>query len=169
MSARDDILRFKHDIHAMQKNYAISPTILADALFENYVEYAKENWDYAAHAGGLKFETLLTGTGHQTVACGTLKSALKTMFKEDLGREDAIDASLNERFISKPDLHCFDEKVTGNMRNRGSWNFNSGCCFSSHHFVQCCDQLEAEQAFQVTPLMVSSGSRISERYAGRTN
>lgn len=137
MSAREDVLHFKHDIHAMQKDSAISPAVLADALFENYLGYASANWDYAAQPGGLRADTLLSGTGHKAVACGTLRDALKTMFREDLGRPDVKDADLNENFISKPDLHCFDSKVRGNLGNRGSGTFNLGCHFSSHYFLAC--------------------------------
>ncbi|GDX53270.1 hypothetical protein LBMAG27_23170 [Bacteroidota bacterium] len=49
----------------------------------------------------------------------------------------AADANLYDRFISKPNYKCFDTKVVGNMANPGSTNFNLGCFFSGHFFVEC--------------------------------
>jgi hypothetical protein len=43
MTAREIILNVTHPLPEMQKNSAgISPTVLADALFENFVLYAKK-------------------------------------------------------------------------------------------------------------------------------
>jgi hypothetical protein len=139
MSARENILQFKHDIRAMQKESALSRMVLADALFENFVDYAVANWDYGASSGGLTADVLLSGTGRKTVACGTLREALKKMFRDDLNRQDVADADLGH-FISKPDLHCFDPKVKGNLGNRGSGMFNLGCLFSGHWFLACGDK-----------------------------
>jgi hypothetical protein len=133
MSARDDILTIKNDIPALKGT--ADPTDLADKLFENFVLYASANWDYAAQPGGLTVDTLLGGTGSRAVACGTLREALKRMFQEDLGRNEAKSENINDNFISKSTLHCFDPKVTGNLGNRGTALYDLGCHFSSHFFV----------------------------------
>lgn len=135
MTARADILTFKHDIPKLKAEAAIART-LADKLFENFVAYAAANWDYAAQPGGQTADSALSGTGRKALACGTIREALKKMFREDIGCADAKNADLNEYFITKPDLKCFDPKVKGNLGNRGSATFNLGCHFSSHFFLE---------------------------------
>jgi hypothetical protein len=137
MTAREIILNVTHPLTEMQKNSAgISPTVLADALFENFVLYAKKNWDYSATAPGLKGQLLLETSGRNAPACGTLREALLILLRDELGLE-AKPCDINERFISKPDLRCFDSKVKGNLGNLGGPTYDLGCHFSAHYFVEC--------------------------------
>ena len=123
-SARESILCFKHDIPAMQKDGGLSKMLLADALFENFVEYASANWDYIAEASNLSADALLASADHNRVDCAKLREALKKMFEQDLGLEGVSNATLDSsnkcgHFITKPDFHCFDPKVNGNVGNQG--------------------------------------------------
>jgi len=136
-SARESILCFKHNIPAMQKNSSISKMLLADALFENFVEYASANWDYITEASNLSADALLASADHNRVDCAKLRGALKKMFEEDLGLDGVSNANLDSsnkcgHFITKPDIHCFDSKVRGNVGNQGSGAFNLGCFFTTH-------------------------------------
>jgi len=140
-SARESILCFKHDIPAMQKNSSISKMLLADALFENFVEYASANWDYITEASNLSADALLASADHNRVDCAKLREALKKMFEEDLGLDGVSNANLDSsnkcgHFITKPDFHCFDSKVRGNVGNQGSGAFNLGCFFTTHYFLK---------------------------------
>jgi len=139
-SARESILCFKHDIPAMQKDGGLSKMLLADALFENFVEYASANWDYIAEASNLSADALLASADHNRVDCAKLREALKKMFEQDLGLEGVSNATLDSsnkcgHFITKPDFHCFDPKVNGNVGNQGG-PFNLGCFFTTHYFLK---------------------------------
>ena len=137
MSARQDILDGK---------YKTSPSGVAAAraaggagamadLFAGFVGYASAHWSYAAQSGAQKAPDLLDGEGTKMVACGTLREALKIIMRDDL-KLTARNADINERFLTKPSLQCFDAKVKGNVGNHGSATFDLACHFSTHYFVE---------------------------------
>jgi hypothetical protein len=134
MSARQEILRNGHDIAALKGKVPASQ--LVDKLFENVVDYASQNWDYAAQPGAQSAEDLLAGTGRKSVACATLRTALKLMIKEDVGDAAVESTDLNDYFVTKLGLKCFDPKVHGNIGNHGSNVYNLGCHFSTHYFLK---------------------------------
>jgi len=104
-------------------------------LFRNFVGYASANWKYSAQSGAQTAKNLLDGIGKKSVACGTLREAFKIMVREDL-KLTAKNADINERFLAKPHLRCFDPLVKGNVGNYGKETFNLACLFTSHYFVQ---------------------------------
>ena len=132
MSAQSEILQNKHDILKLKE--AGGNADLVGLLFENFLLYAVENWNYAANAGKQTARDLLDGSGGKTVACGTLRDALKILVREQLKLE-ASDVR-QPRFISRQNLKCFDNRVTGNMGNPGSNDFSLGCYWSEHFFLE---------------------------------
>ena len=132
MSAQAEILANKHDI--LKEKGSVPDAVLVEHLFENFLQYASANWTYSATSGKQTAPDLLAGSGAKTVACGTLREALKILIREQLKLE-AKNASQN-RFISRPNLKCFDSKVTGNMGKPGSNDFSLGCFWSEHYFLE---------------------------------
>ncbi len=137
MSARQDILsgKFKDTPAGLEAFRAAGGAGATADLFAGFVGYASAHWSYAAQPGAQKAPELLEGDGAKTVACGTLREAIKIMMREDL-QLTARNADINERFLTKPSLSCFDPKVKGNVGNHGSPNFNLACHFSTHYFVE---------------------------------
>ena len=138
MSAREDILagKFKDSPTAKAAFRSAGGHGQVAELFAYFVGYASATWSYSAQSGGQTAKGLLDGNGAKNVACGTLREAFKIMLREDLQLNTVKNADINERFITKPDLKCFDSKVKGNLGNYGQHTFNLGCHFSSHYFVQ---------------------------------
>jgi hypothetical protein len=99
-------------------------------LFAGFVGYASAHWSYAAQSGAQKAPDLLDGEGTKMVACGTQREALKIIMRDDL-KLTARNADINERFLTKPSLQCFDAKVKGNVGNHGSTTFDLACHFST--------------------------------------
>jgi len=137
MSARSDILagKYKTSAAAAGALRAAGGTGATAELFASFVGYANACWSYAAQPGGQTAAALLAGDGNKTIACGTIREALKLMLREDLKLTDVANADINEYFVSKPGLACFDPKVTGNVGNHGRGTFNAGCHFSTHYFL----------------------------------
>lgn len=138
MSARDDILsgKFKTSPAGAEALRKAGGTGAEAELFASYVGYANAMWSYAAQPGAQKAQDLLDGDGTKSVACGTLREAFKLMLRDDLRLTDVANADINEYFLTKPDLKCFDAKVTGNVGNHGKTSFNLACHFSTHYFVR---------------------------------
>lgn len=137
MTARQDILSRKFldsASGAAAKRAAGSSGQMAD-VFGSFVGYASANWNYAAQPGGQTAAGLLDGTGPATVACGTIREALKLVLREDLQLKDVQNADINGYFLTKPQLSCFDAKVKGNVGNHGGHSFDLACHFSSHFFL----------------------------------
>lgn len=137
MSARADILAGKFakspaGSAALTKAGGVGPVA---TLFAGFVGYANATWSYSAQSGGQTAANALSGDGPKSLACGTIREALKLMLREDLGLTDVANADINEYFITKPGLECFDPKVKGNLGNHGSQNFGLGCHFSTHYFL----------------------------------
>lgn len=137
MSARQDILdgKFKDSPAGKAALRAAGGTGAAADLFAGFVGYAGANWHYSAQSGAQTAPALLAGDGTKNVACGTLREALKIMMREDL-KLTAANADINEYFLTKPGLECFDPKVKGNVGNLGATAFNLACHFSTHYFVE---------------------------------
>jgi hypothetical protein len=137
MSAREEILagRYKDSTAGDAALRAAGKTGALAELFAGFVGYANANWSYSAQSGGQKAQDLLDGEGLKNVACGTLREALKIMVREDLKLE-AKNADINDKFITKPRLQCFDPKVKGNVRNFGGPNFEVSTHFSAHYFLE---------------------------------
>ena len=138
MSARADILNGKFkDGPAGQEALRKAGGLGAEAeLFASFVGYAAATWSYAAQPGGSTAANLLAGDGAKNVACGTVREALKLMMREDLKLPAVVNADINEYFLTKPDLNCFDAKVKGNVGNHGKPSFDLACHFSTHYFVR---------------------------------
>jgi hypothetical protein len=137
MSARQEILngKFKESPSGLEALRAASGSGAMAELFAGFVGYAGAHWSYAAQSGAQKAPDLLDGDGSKNVACGTLREALKIMMREDLALT-VRNADINERFLTKPSLRCFDSKVKGNVGNHGSTTFDLACHFSTHYFVE---------------------------------
>ena len=137
MSARQDILsgKFKDSLAGTSALRAAGGAGATAELFAGFVGYAAANWSYAAQSGAQKAPDLLADEGAKFVACGTLREAFKIMLREDLNLTVA-NTDINDRFLTKPSLSCFDSKVKGNVGNRGSPTFEAACHFSSHYFVE---------------------------------
>jgi hypothetical protein len=138
MSARADILsgKFKGTPVAADALRKAGGTGADAELFASFVGYANATWSYAAQPGGQTAQALLDGDGAKNVACGTLREAFKLMLREDLNLPDVANADINEYFLTKPDLQCFDPKVKGNVGNHGKNSFELACHFSTHYFVR---------------------------------
>lgn len=137
MTARQDILNGKFAATASgaaAKRAAGGTGDLAE-LYAGFVGYASANWNYAAQPGGQTASALLSGSGSATIACGTIREALKLMLREDLDLKDVQNADINGYFLTKPHLSCFDPKVKGNVGNHGSQNHDLACHFSTHYFL----------------------------------
>ncbi|MGD0632093.1 MAG: hypothetical protein ABR987_22405 [Terracidiphilus sp.] len=136
MSARQDILngKFKGSPAGLAALRAAGGTGETADLFAGFVAYASAHWNYAAQPGPQKAQELLDGDGPKTVACGTLRDAIKIMMREDLHL--TVRDTENQRFLTKPALKCFDSKVKGKVGNHGSTQFDLACYFSAHYFVE---------------------------------
>lgn len=135
MKARDAILTNKNDIPAMmRKTPRPDDQALADALFTNFIEYAAKNWQYNAINGANTAEDALNSSGVASLACGTIRDALKIMFKDVLGLI-AQNEDINYYFITKPGLKNFDNRVTGNLFSETGQVL--GAHFSAHYFLKC--------------------------------
>jgi hypothetical protein len=137
MSARQEILngKFKDTPTGKAALRAAGGAVATADLFAGFVGYASENWNYSAQSGAQTAPSLLSGDGTKNVACGTLREALKIMMREDL-KLAATNADINEYFLTKPGLECFDSNVKGNVGNFGATTFNLACHFSTHYFVE---------------------------------
>jgi hypothetical protein len=137
MSARQEILdgKFKTSPSAVAALRAAGGAGTTAELFSSFVGYACAQWSYAAQPGAQKAQELLDGDGAKTVACGTLREAFKIMMRDDL-HLTVRNADINDRFLTKPSLACFDSKVKGNVGNYGSNTFDLACHFSTHYFVE---------------------------------
>lgn len=136
MTARQDILsgKFANNPGGTAAKRAAGAGELAD-LYAGFVGYASANWSYAAQPGSQTASALLAGSGPATVACGTIREALKLVLREDLRLNDVKNADINGYFLTKPQLSCFDAKVRGNVGNHGSHTYDLACHFSTHYFV----------------------------------
>jgi hypothetical protein len=137
MSARREILdgKFKTSASGVAAARAAGGDGQMAELFAGFVGYACAHWSYAAQSGAQKAPDLLDGEGTKTVACGTLREALKILVRDEL-KLTPRNADINERFLTKPSLQCFDSKVKGNVGNHGSTTFDLACHFSTHYFVE---------------------------------
>ena len=94
MAVRDEILKGPEDIaYLKEKGRKIDQ--LADALFTNFMYYAKKNWQYEASSnkGG---QDLLNGyTG--PVPCGGIANALRIMLEEAWCPEGPFGCQLRDR------------------------------------------------------------------------
>jgi hypothetical protein len=133
MSAQAEILTTKHDV--LKQKGSVPNSKLVDLLFENFLQYASANWSYSAQSGKQTATDLLSGSGPKNVACGTLREGFKLLIRNEL-KLQADNEDINNYFISKPTLKCFDNKVSGNIGNPSSGVFNLGCHFSTHYFVK---------------------------------
>ena len=137
MSARAEIFTNKHDI--LKEKGTVADSTLVDHLFENFMQYASANWSYSASAPGQTVADLLSTSGGKTVACDTLAGAFTRLIKE--ADEKLIPEGKSKNwFITRPDLKCFDGKVTGNMGNPDAVIYNLGCHFSAHFFTKFGDK-----------------------------
>lgn len=136
MSAREEILAgtYKDTAAGVAALRAAGGTSDVDKLFASFVGYASVHWNYAAQSGKQTAEDLLDGEGTKNVACGTLRSALIILLRDMQLKVNVVD--LNDRFLSKPSLSCFDPKVKGNVGDYGSAIFDAACHFSSHYFLE---------------------------------
>ncbi len=135
MTARSDILGNKHDILKLKADKLTTPVALADKLFENFITYAKANWQYAAQPGAQTAIAALNGTGQATLACGTIRDAFKLMVREDIG-QTAANEDINSYFLTRPGLKCFDGRVTGNLFDETGFGTALACHFSTHYFLK---------------------------------
>ncbi|HEX9564923.1 MAG TPA: hypothetical protein VF981_13160 [Gemmatimonadaceae bacterium] len=161
MSARKDILdgKFRNSPAGSEALRKAGGGTLAEH-FASFVGYANATWHYAAQPGGLTATSLLDGDGQQNVACGTLREAFKIILRDDLGIGVA-NADINEYFLTKPGLQCFDPRVKGNVGNFGRGTFDVACHFSTHYFVQ------AEGKY-LDPCLMSVYSSVNGPIAHRT-
>jgi len=138
MSARNDIIagKFKTTPAGAAAGQAADWGGATAELFASFVGYAYANWNYAAQPGAQTAKALLDGDGPKTIACGTIREALKLMLREDLALTDVANADINRYFLTKPGLQCFDTKVKGNVGNHGKPSFDLACHFSTHYFLQ---------------------------------
>ncbi|TDU28662.1 hypothetical protein DFR24_3037 [Panacagrimonas perspica] len=136
MTARADILGNKHDILKLKADKKTGAVELSDKLFENFVMYAKANWLYQAQPGAQKAADALAATGPATLACGTIREALKLMLREDL-EQTAVNEDINSYFLTKPGLKCYDARVTGNLFDETGAGNALACHFSTHYFIKC--------------------------------
>ena len=135
MTAREEILSNKNDILKLKAEKKLDQQGLADKLFENFVIHAKANWKYAAQPGAQKAADALNGTGAATLACGTIREALKIMFRDELDAT-AANEDINSYFLSKPGLKNFDSVVTGNVFDETGMGASLACHFSTHYFLK---------------------------------
>jgi hypothetical protein len=135
MTAREEILSNKHDILKLKADKKLDQQALADKLFENFVIHARANWKYAAQPGAQKALDALNGTGTATLACGTIREALKIMFLDELNAT-AANEDINSYFLSKPGLKNFDSLVTGNVFDETGRGTSLACLFSTHYFLK---------------------------------
>lgn len=140
MSARADILAGTNNTAAaaLTARRAAGDGAMAD-LFVNFVGYASTNWTYAAQPGAQTAADLLAGDGPKTVACATLREALRTLVAEELGLEVSR-TDINSYFLTKPGLQCFDLRVKGNVGNFRSTTYTLACHFSTHYFIKVADR-----------------------------
>lgn len=136
-SAREEILKDAFGSGTFKSTGAISEDKM-DTLFICFVHYAGRNWNYVAQSGAITPAQLLDGSGPKGVDCGKLRGALKILIQEQWGEGSATNADINDNFITKPGLKCFDPKVSGNICLVGSMLFNMGCHFSTHYFINAC-------------------------------
>jgi hypothetical protein len=136
MTAREDILAHRYmDTPAARTARAAAGAGTVADLFASFVGYASVNWDYAASPRTQTARDLLDGDGiRKQAACGTLRDALKLMLREDL--QETVSDAIQHRFLTRPDLNCFDSKVKGNVGYLKSSVFNLGCYFPEHYFLQ---------------------------------
>ena len=136
MTARADILsgKFKDSPAAIAALRSAGDDDMAK-LFASFVGYASVNWNYAATSGAQTAPDLLAGEGTKSVACGTLREALKIIVREDM-KLTAENADINGHFLTKRQLSCFDPKVKGNVGNRGATTYDLACHFSTHYFLK---------------------------------
>jgi len=137
MSARADILsgKFQKSPAGAGAHARAGKMGAAADLFASFVGYANATWSYTAQPGGQTAPGLLDGDGPKNVACGTVREALKIMLRDDLQLTDVSNEDINEYFLTKPGLECFDSKVKGNVGNHGRTTFDLACHFSTHYFV----------------------------------
>jgi hypothetical protein len=137
MSAREDILsgKFQKSPAGQLAHTKAGGTGAVADLFASFVGYANATWNYAAQAGGQTAQGLLDGDGKKSAACGTVREALKTLLRDDLHLTDVKNEDINEYFLTKPGLECFDSQVKGNVGNHGKMTFDLACHFSTHYFV----------------------------------
>lgn len=140
MTARADILsgKFNDAPAAIAALRGAGTGPMAD-LFASFVGYASVNWNYAATSGAQTAPDLLGDDGIKSVACGTLREALKIMVREDLAAT-ADNADINGHFLTKSGLSCFDPKVKGIVGNRGAMTYDLACHFSTHYFLKTGDR-----------------------------
>ena len=108
--------------------------VVVDALFKNFVAYARTKWSYKASAM-LSGEAILAGRTND-VFCATIAEAFELLLDAVLpGTEKARRVTLRGPFVTKPQYHCFDTKVTGNIFGKDGQPIGT-CMFSEHFFAQ---------------------------------
>jgi hypothetical protein len=111
-----------------------SVQVVVDALFKNFVAYAHANWSYKALATP-SGEAILAGRANE-VFCASIADAFGLLLDAVLpGTQKATRVILKVPFVTKPEYHCFDPKVTGNIFGKDGQPIGT-CLFSEHHFAQ---------------------------------
>ncbi len=117
-----------------------------DVLFANFVGYAAANWTYETSSKSSTSEGILNDKegAKAIVACATIGGAFKKLVEEYAPKYATSNESLNSsngkaRFLVKPGLKCFDQRVIGNVGNHGAKSpqqFGVATYFPEHYFVK---------------------------------
>ena len=112
-----------------------------DILFANFVAYAAANWTYNATSDATA-AGLLNGQGGKKPACATIAVAFRLLVNMKVPNQVCSEEKLeggDGRFLTKPELKCFDRRVIGNVGKYGAkadHQFGEGTYFSSHYFAK---------------------------------
>jgi hypothetical protein len=112
-----------------------SADVIGDKMWENFMTWARSEVKYVASAqfGG---EDLLAGST-KAVPCGGISTALRIFFTSVLGkRVPAKGKTIPGYLITKPEFHCFDRTVTGNVRDATTKQPDGRCIFNQHFYVE---------------------------------
>lgn len=158
------ILTSPLDIYKQRSN-EIGGKDMANMIFANYMSYAKANWSYVASAtaGG---EDVLSGNA-SSLPCGGIAFALRIIYQSffDAGLTKLI--TIAGYLITKPTFHCFDNKVTGNVKSPGPPdNWDGACIFNQHFFLSyggqfydpCMDTKYTEEEEVIAAKLVKIGT-----------
>jgi len=138
---------------------------LADKIYSNFVHYAKAHWSYVASSkhGG---EDVLAGRA-TAFPCGGIATALKIVFISFFGNKVPTQYKMISTYlITKPEYHCFDGKVTGNVKNVGKLgHFDGATIFNMHFYLEfngkfydpCMDTTYTEDNQVVQAFLVKKG------------
>lgn len=110
-----------------------SVQLVVDRLFQNFITYARQHWQYVAKSnfGG---DDLLAGRV-TSVPCGGIAFAFRNILLAVVPSPRPTMARINTCFLTRHTCVCFDPLVQGNVRTR-SGVYSGSCIFSEHHFIQ---------------------------------